>query len=53
MYNFTHLSLYARGKSPRYPLDRRLGELQNRFERFGIEKSFFPLSRIELRPSSP
>jgi hypothetical protein len=27
--SFTPLPLYLRGKSPRYPLDRRLGEKKN------------------------
>jgi hypothetical protein len=36
--SFTPLPLYPRGKSPRYPLDRRLGGPQSRSERFGEEK---------------
>jgi hypothetical protein len=33
--SFTHRSLYPQGKSPRYPLDRRLGGPQNRPARSG------------------
>jgi hypothetical protein len=42
MVNFTPRPLYPRGKSPRYPLDRRLG---------GVEKGkFLTLPGLELRP---
>jgi hypothetical protein len=33
--NFTPRPLYPRGKSPRYPMDRRLGGPQSRSGRFG------------------
>jgi hypothetical protein len=36
--NFTPRPLYPRGKSPRYPLDRRLGRPQSRSGRSGEEK---------------
>jgi hypothetical protein len=38
---FTDRPLYLRGKSPRYPLDRRLGEPQSRSECRGTEKNLF------------
>jgi hypothetical protein len=41
--SFTTQPLYFQGKSPRYPLDRRLGE----------EKNLFPLPATESRVSSP
>jgi hypothetical protein len=41
--------LYARGKSPRYQLDRRLGGPQSRSERRGEEK-ILALPGLELRP---
>jgi hypothetical protein len=50
--SFTPHLLYPRGKSPHYPLDRRLGGPQNRSGRYG-EKSFlywdsnFDLSAIQ------
>jgi hypothetical protein len=37
------------GRSPRYPLDRRLGGLQNRSGCCGIEKNPLPLPGIEPR----
>jgi len=37
--SFTLQPLYPHGKSPWYPLDRRLGEPQNRSERGGEEKN--------------
>jgi hypothetical protein len=37
---FTSLPLYPRGKSPQYPLDKRLGEPQNRSGRRGEKKIF-------------
>jgi hypothetical protein len=40
--NFKHGPLYTRGKSPRYPLDRRLGEPQNESGRLGIEGNLSP-----------
>jgi hypothetical protein len=36
--SFTPMPLYHRGKSPRYPLDRRLGAPQSQFRRCGGEK---------------
>jgi hypothetical protein len=39
-------------KSPRCPLDRRLGGPQSRSGPCGVEKNFLPLSWIERRPSS-
>jgi hypothetical protein len=44
---FTPRSLYPQGKSPRYPLDRRLGGPQSRSERGGEEKNPQPLPGIE------
>jgi len=44
--SFTLRSLYIRGKSPRYPLDRRLGGPQNRSE-CGEEKNSQPPPGIE------
>jgi hypothetical protein len=40
--NFTPLALYPRGKSPRYPLDRRLGGSQSRSGRYGEVKILDP-----------
>jgi hypothetical protein len=40
--NFTPRPLYPRGKSPRYPLDRRLDGPQSRSGRFGEEKILDP-----------
>jgi hypothetical protein len=40
--SFTPLPLYPRGKSPRYPLDRRLGGPQSRSGRRGEEKILDP-----------
>jgi hypothetical protein len=37
--SFTPRPLYPQGKSPRYPLDRRLGEPQSRSGRGGEEKN--------------
>jgi hypothetical protein len=37
--SFTHRSLYLQGKSPWYPLDRRLGGPQSRSGRGGEEKN--------------
>jgi hypothetical protein len=50
--SFTPLPLYPRKKSPRYPLDRRLGGLQSRSGRCGEEKNL-ALQGIEPEPSSP
>jgi hypothetical protein len=40
--------LYPRGKSPQWPLERRLGGPQSRSGRGGEEKHSQPLPRIEL-----
>jgi hypothetical protein len=40
--SFTPRPLYPRGKSPRYPLDRRLGGPQSRSARRGEEKILDP-----------
>jgi hypothetical protein len=42
----------SQGKSPRYPLDRKLGGLQSRSGRCGVEKNPLLLPEIEPRPSS-
>jgi hypothetical protein len=39
--------LYPQGKSPWYPLYRRLGGPQSRFRRCGVEKNSQPLSRLK------
>jgi hypothetical protein len=49
-YSFTPRSLYSRGKSPRYPLDRRLGQPQSRSGRCGVDKNILTLPGIEPRP---
>jgi hypothetical protein len=46
-------ALYHRGKSPRYPLDKRLGGPQSLSGRRGLKKNPLPLSGIEPRLSSP
>jgi hypothetical protein len=48
--NFTPCPLYPRGKSPRYPLDRRLGGSQSQSGRFGEEKI---LDAIGTRTPTP
>jgi hypothetical protein len=45
--SFTPLPLYPQGKSPWYPLDRRLGEPQKLSGRGGIEKNSQLLSGLE------
>jgi hypothetical protein len=45
--SFTPLSLYPRGKSSRYPLDRRKSGPQSPSERCGKENIFLPISEIE------
>jgi hypothetical protein len=52
---FMPLPLYPWGKSPRYPLEMRLGEPQNRFGRRGEKKILAPTgTRTSTpRPSSP
>jgi hypothetical protein len=49
--SFTPQLLYPRGKSPQYPLDKRLGGPQSRSRFCRMEKIFFPLLGIE--PSRP
>jgi hypothetical protein len=44
---FTLRSLYPQGKSPCYPLDRRLGGLQSRCGRGGKEKNLQPLPGLQ------
>jgi hypothetical protein len=44
--------LNPRGKSPQYPLYRRLGGPQSPFGRCGIKKNFFPVPGIEPWPPS-
>jgi hypothetical protein len=51
--SFTPRPLYSQWKSYRYPLGRRLGGPQNRFERDGEEKNSLPLPGIQSWPSSP
>jgi hypothetical protein len=46
--SFTSRPLYPQGKSPWYPLDRRLGGPQSRSGHGGEEKNSQPLSGIEL-----
>jgi hypothetical protein len=41
--SFTPRPLYPRGKSPRYPLDRRLGGPQSRSGCCGVERNLLPL----------
>jgi hypothetical protein len=45
--SFTPRPLYPQGKSPWYPLDRRLGGLQSRSGRSGEEKNSQPMPGIE------
>jgi hypothetical protein len=40
--SFTHRPLYLQGKNPWYPLDRKLGEFQSRFEHGGEEENPSP-----------
>jgi hypothetical protein len=53
--SFTPRPFYARGKSSRYPLDRRLNGSQSRSGRRGEEKNLDPTSTQTPtpRPSSP
>jgi hypothetical protein len=48
--NFTRRPLYPRGKSPRYPLDRRLGGPQSRSGRFGEENISWPYRDLNSDP---
>jgi hypothetical protein len=41
------LPLYPQGKSPWYPLDRKLGEPQSQSGHSGVEKNSQPLSGLE------
>jgi hypothetical protein len=50
--SFTPRPLYSQGKSPFYPLDRRLGGPQSRSGRGGEEKNSQPLPGLE-RPDNP
>jgi hypothetical protein len=50
--SFSPLPLYPQGKSPRYPLDRKLGGPQSRSGRYG-EENKLPLLGIETCLSSP
>jgi hypothetical protein len=45
--------LYPQGKSPQYPLHRRLGGSQGRFGCYGEHKNLLHLLGIELQSSSP
>jgi hypothetical protein len=51
--SFTARPLYLQGKSPCYPLDRRLGEPQSRSEHGGEEKISSPCQNSNPRSSSP
>jgi hypothetical protein len=52
--SFTPRPLYPQGKSPWYPLDRRLGGPQSRSGHGGEEKNSQPPSGIEsLNPDCP
>jgi hypothetical protein len=50
--SFTTRPPYLRGKSPRYPLDRRLGGPQNRSGCGGVDKVSKSLQEIEPRSSN-
>jgi hypothetical protein len=51
--SFTPRLLYSHGKSPWYPLSRRVGEPQNRSGRGGEEKNSQPLQRLEPPINEP
>jgi hypothetical protein len=51
LVSFTPLPLYSRGKSLRYPLDRRLGGPQSRSGRSGEEKILHPTKTRNSDPS--
>jgi hypothetical protein len=50
--SFTSRPLYRRGKSPHYPLNRRLGGPQSRSGRGGEEKNYQPPPEIESHKPS-
>jgi hypothetical protein len=52
MVSFMPLPLYLRGKSPRYPLDRRLGGPQSRSVRRGEEKILDLIETLTPTPLS-
>jgi hypothetical protein len=52
VFSFTPRPLYFQGKSPRYPLNRRLGGIQSRSGRPEGDKNILPKKRIKSRPSS-
>jgi hypothetical protein len=53
VFSFMPRPLYAQGKSPCYPLDRRLGGPQSRSRRGGEEKNSQPLQGLELPVIQP
>jgi hypothetical protein len=50
---FIPKSFYSQGKSPQYPLNRRLGGLQSQSGCYGEEKNLFHLTGTKPWPSSP
>jgi hypothetical protein len=52
MVSFTPRPLYCRRKSPRHPLDRRLGGPQSRSGRFWEEKILYPTGTRTPTPQS-
>jgi hypothetical protein len=53
MVSFTSRPLYPQGKSPRYPLDRRLDGPQNQSGRRGEETILAPIGTRTPAPRSP
>jgi hypothetical protein len=51
--SFTPRSLYTKGKSPWYPLDRRLGGPQSQSGHIGEEKNSQPLAGLESPITQP
>jgi hypothetical protein len=51
--SFTTRPLYSQGKSPWYPLDRRLGGPQSRYKLGGEEKNSQPLLGLETPTIQP
>jgi hypothetical protein len=51
VFSFTPPPLYSQGKSPRYPLDKRLGGLQSRSGHCDEQKNSSP--RRESKPDRP